>query len=87
MLDQDWDAFKKLSSPETYAKGRSLLDGVPKEMEAAVKHGVKMAFGTDLLADWENSVTYGNDASVEFKYLAKFMPNVDVLRMDSACAK
>ena len=56
-------------------------------MEAAVKHGVKMAFGTDLLADWENSVTYGNDASVEFKYLAKFMPNVDVLRMDSACAK
>jgi imidazolonepropionase-like amidohydrolase len=86
VLDQDWDAFKAVSSPETYAKGRALLDGVPKEMEYAVKHGVKMAFGTDLLADWENSVTYDNSANIEFRYLAKFMPNVDALRMATGLA-
>ena len=40
-----------------------------------------MAFGTDLLADWESSVAYDNDANKEFIWLAKFMPNVDALRM------
>jgi imidazolonepropionase-like amidohydrolase len=45
-----------------------------------------MAFGTDLLADWENAVTYDNDANIEFRYLAKFMPNVDALRMATGLA-
>jgi imidazolonepropionase-like amidohydrolase len=58
-----------------------LIDGVPKEMEYVVKHGVKMAFGTDLLSNWEASVAYDNDANKEFVWLTKFMPNVDALRM------
>jgi len=58
-----------------------LIEGVPKEMEYAVKHKVKMAFGTDLLFDWESSVKYDKDANQEFVWLAKFMPNVDALRM------
>jgi imidazolonepropionase-like amidohydrolase len=81
VLAIDWDNFRKISSPSTYAKGRVLVDGVPKEMEYAVKHGVKMAFGTDLLSDWESSVAYDNDANQEFVWLAKFMPNADALRM------
>jgi len=81
ILALDLDNFKKISSPATYAKGVKLIDGVPKEMEYVVKHGVKMAFGTDLLADWESSVAYDNDANKEFVWLAKFMPNVDALRM------
>jgi imidazolonepropionase-like amidohydrolase len=81
ILALDLDNFKKISSPATYAKGVKLIDGVPKEMEYVVKHGVKMAFGTDLLADWESSVAYDNDANKEFIWLAKFMPNVDALRM------
>jgi imidazolonepropionase-like amidohydrolase len=81
VLAVDWDNFKKISSPATYAKGRRLVDGVPKEMEYAVKHGVKMAFGTDLLSDWESSVAYDNDANQEFVWLAKFMSNADALRM------
>ena len=81
VLGLDWDAFKKISSPATYAKGRALREGVPKEMEYAVKHKVKMVFGTDLLADWENAVAYDKDANQEFKWLAKFMPNIDVLKM------
>ena len=40
-----------------------------------------VAFGTDLLADWESSVAYDNDANQEFVWLTKFMPNVDALRM------
>ena len=81
ILALDLDNFKKISSPATYAKGVKLIDGVSKEMEYAVKHGVKMAFGTDLLADWENSVAYDNDANKEFVWLAKFMPHADALRM------
>ena len=86
VLGQDWDAFKKISSARTYAKGRALLDGVPKEMEYAVKHKVKMVFGTDLLADWENSVVYDKDANQEFKWLAEFMPNIEVLKMATSNA-
>jgi imidazolonepropionase-like amidohydrolase len=86
VLAVDWDNFKKISSPETYAKARQLVDGVPKEMEYAVKHGVKMAFGTDLLSAWESSIVYDNDANQEFIWLAKFMPNVDALRMATSNA-
>jgi imidazolonepropionase-like amidohydrolase len=81
ILGLDMDAFKKVASPATYAKGIQLVDGVSKEMEYAVKHNVKMAFGTDLLFDWESSVAYDKDANQEFIWLAKFMPNVDALRM------
>ena len=75
------DEFKKIASPVTYAKGLALIDGVSMEMEYVVKHGVKMALGTDLLSAWETSVAYDNDANQEFVWLAKFMPNVDALRM------
>jgi imidazolonepropionase-like amidohydrolase len=86
VLGLDMDAFKKISSPATYAKGLALVDGVPKEMEYVVKHKVKMAFGTDLLSNWENAVEYDKDANQEFKWLAEFMPNVDVLRMATSNA-
>ena len=81
VLGLDLEAFKKVASPATYAKGVQLVDGVPKEMEYVVKHNVKLAFGTDLLFDWESSVGYDDDANQEFVWLAKFMPNVDALRM------
>jgi imidazolonepropionase-like amidohydrolase len=81
ILGLDMEAFKKISSPATYAKGEVLLGGVAKEMEYVVKHRVKMAFGTDLLSNWQDAVRYDDDASQEFKWLAEFMPNVDVLRM------
>jgi imidazolonepropionase-like amidohydrolase len=86
VLALDMDDFKKISSPATYAKGLALVDGVPKEMEYAVKHKVKMVFGTDLLSSWENAVEYDKDANQEFKWLAEFMPNVDVLRMATSNA-
>ena len=63
-----------------------LKAGVPKEMEYAVKHKVKMAFGTDLLSSWESSVVYDKEANLEFKWLAKFMPNVEVLKMATSNA-
>ena len=71
VLGLDFEAFKKVASPATYAKAVQLVDGVPKEMEYAVKHKVKMAFGTDLLFDWESSVEYDKDANQEFVWLAK----------------
>ncbi len=86
VLALDMDAFKKISSARTYAKGQALVEGVPKEMEYVVKHKVKMAFGTDLLSNWENAVQYDKDANLEFKWLAKFMPNIDVLRMATSNA-
>ncbi len=52
VLGLDLEAFRKVASPATYAKGVQLVDGVPKEMEYVVKHNVKLAFGTDLLFDW-----------------------------------
>jgi len=81
ILGLDLEAFKKVSSAATYAKGIQLVEGVKKEMEYVVKHDVKMAFGTDLLFDWESSVGYDDDANQEFVWLAKYMPNIDALRM------
>lgn len=86
ILALDFDAFKKISSPATYEKGLALREGVSKEMKYAVKHKVKMVFGTDLLSDWENAVQYDKDANKEFEWLAKFMPNVDVLKMATSNA-
>jgi imidazolonepropionase-like amidohydrolase len=86
ILGLDLDAFKKISSAATYAKAIQLIDGVPKEMEYAVKHKVKMVFGTDLLSNWEAAVIYDKDANQEFKWLAKFMPNVEVLKMATSNA-
>jgi len=86
VLGLDMENFKKISSPATYAKGQQLVDGVPKEMEYVVKHGVKLVFGTDLLSDWENAVEYDKDANLEFKWLAKFMSNVEVLKMATSNA-
>ncbi len=86
VLALDWDAFKKISSPATYEKGLARREGVVKEMEYAVKHNVKMVFGTDLLSNWENAVQYDKDANKEFEWLAKFMPNLDVLKMATSNA-
>ena len=86
VLALDMEAFKKISSPATYAKGMALVEGVPKEMEYVVKHKVKMVFGTDLLSNWENAVEYDKDANNEFKWLAKFMPNIEVLKMATSNA-
>jgi imidazolonepropionase-like amidohydrolase len=86
VLALDFDAFKKIASPRTYAKGVALREGVPKEMEYVVKHKVKMVFGTDLLSNWENAVEYDKDASKEFKWLAEFMPNIEVLKMATSYA-
>jgi imidazolonepropionase-like amidohydrolase len=86
ILGLDLENFKKISSARTYAKGVQLVDGVPKEMEYAVKHKVKMVFGTDLLSNWEASVEYDKEANLEFKWLAKFMPNVEVLKMATSNA-
>ena len=86
ILGLDLDNFKKISSPATYAKGVQLIDGVSKEMEYVVKHKVKMVFGTDLLSSWENSVAYDQEANLEFKWLAKFMPNIEVLKMATSNA-
>jgi imidazolonepropionase-like amidohydrolase len=86
ILALDMEEFKKISSPATYKKGLALVDGVSKEMKYAVKHKVKMVFGTDLLADWENAVQYDKDANKEFEWLAKFMPNLDVLKMATSNA-
>jgi imidazolonepropionase-like amidohydrolase len=86
ILGLDMDAFKKISSPATFAKGIQLVDGVSKEMKYAVKHKVKMVFGTDLLSNWEESVVYDKDANQEFKWLAEFMPNVEVLKMATSNA-
>jgi imidazolonepropionase-like amidohydrolase len=86
VLALDMEAFKKISSPATYAKGLALVEGVPKEMEYVVKHKVKMVFGTDLLSNWENAVEYDKDANNEFKWLAKFMPNIEVLKMATSNA-
>ncbi|UWQ89549.1 amidohydrolase family protein [Rhodobacteraceae bacterium M382] len=38
-------------SPASFAKWKSIYDEYPVAMEAAIKHGVKIVFGTDLLAE------------------------------------
>ena len=86
ILGLDMENFKKISSPATFAKGQQLVAGVPKEMEYVVKHGVKLVFGTDLLSNWENAVEYDRDANQEFKWLAEFMSNVEVLKMATSNA-
>ena len=85
-MNVDWDEFEKISSPATLAKAKKVAAGNPKAIRAAVKHKVKMAFGTDLLSNWENSVEYDREMNLEFKYWAQFVPNVEALRLATSHA-
>ena len=78
--------FKAVMSPEVFAKAMKVRNGIEKEMEYATKHNVKMAFGTDLLTNWENAVSFGNEANKEFMHLAKYVGNFYALKMATSNA-
>lgn len=80
------EQFRAVMSDDVYAKAIKVRAAVEKEMEYASKYNVKMAFGTDLLTNWENAVSFGNEANKEFEHLARFVGNFEALKMATSNA-
>ena len=73
-------------SPASFAKWKSIYDEYPVAMEAALKHGVKIVFGTDLLAEWNQTLGFDKTAALELLQLEKYLGSAGALRAATSTA-
>ncbi len=73
-------------SPAAYKKWKSLAMAYPDAVKSAVKYKVKMVFGTDLLAPWDQTIEFDDTAGRDFLQLVKFMSNAEALKMATSNA-
>ena len=74
------DTLKNYLTPLSFKKWREVADAYPLAMKAAVKHKVKMVFGTDLLAPPDKAVQLDDSAPREFLELTKYMSPYEALK-------
>ena len=72
---------KKILDPASFEKFMVVRAQIEETMKLAVKHKVKMAYGTDIVAPMQDVLNSDRSTIVEFAYLARFMPNWQALRM------
>ncbi|OIQ38436.1 MAG: hypothetical protein BM563_06170 [Bacteroidetes bacterium MedPE-SWsnd-G1] len=73
------EALKSMLSPVSYNKFMQVYDAYPDGMRAAVKEGVTLVFGTDILATPATTIEMDDSANQEFVQLAKYMSNAEAL--------
>ncbi|CUH42045.1 metal-dependent hydrolase family protein [Ruegeria atlantica] len=73
-------------SPASFAKWKSIYDEYPVAMEAAIKHGVKIVFGTDLLSQWNQTLAFDKTAALELLQLEKYLGAAGALRAATSTA-
>lgn len=81
LLGMTPDEAKEVLDPSSFKKFLQVRSGISETMELAVKHKVKMAYGTDVVAPLNNVHQSDRNSLEEFTFLAEFMPNWQVLRM------
>ena len=72
---------KKVLDPSSYEKFLTVRSQIEETMKLAVKHKVKMAYGTDIVPPMQDVLNSDRSTILEFGFLAEFMPNWQVLRM------
>lgn len=81
LLGMSPEEGQKLLDPASYKKFLVVRSGISETMRLAVKHGVKMAYGTDIVPPMSDALNSDRSTLQEFKFLAEFMPNWQALRM------
>lgn len=77
---------KKMLSPASYKKWKTLVDAYPIAMQNLVDAKVKFIYGVDLLAPWDQTIAYDKTASLDMLQMVKFLPNVEVLKSATSSA-
>ena len=74
------ETLETMLSPISMKKYLQVYEAYPSAMKAAVKEGVTLIFGTDILAPPTQTIELDDSANLEFVELAKFMSNAEVLK-------
>ena len=80
------ESAAQVLSPASFAKWKSIYDEYPVAMEAAIKHGVKIVFGTDLLSEWNQTLEFDKGAALELLQLEKYLGSAGALRAATSTA-
>ena len=80
------ETYENMLSPASYAKLKQVFEAYPSAMRAAVKHNIKMAYGTDYVGGWQDQSTRDEIQGKEFLTLTQFMEPVAALRMATSNA-
>jgi len=81
VLGTPLEEYEGILSPASLAKLKGVYEAYPDALRAAVKHNVKMAFGSDHVGGWQDQLLRDKDQGKEFLTLVKFMEPVDALKM------
>ena len=72
---------KELLDAASYTKWKIAVEGFDATMKLAVKHDIKMAFGTDMLPSPDGILENDATSLKEFSYIGNYMEPWQVLRM------
>jgi imidazolonepropionase-like amidohydrolase len=81
LLGLEEEDAKTMLDPLSYHKWLATKDGLSESLRLAIKHGVKMAYGTDIVP--VTSAVHADDVGslVEFEFWEEFMPPWQALRL------
>ena len=74
------ETTKAMLTPASFKKYLQVYDAYPNAMKAAVKEGVTLVFGTDILATPTTTIQMDDSAGQEFVQLTKYMSNAEALK-------
>ena len=81
LLGLEEEDAKAMLDPLSYKKWLDTKDGLSDSLRLAVKHGVKMAYGTDVVPVTSDVHAADTGSLIEFKFWEEFMPPWQVLRL------
>lgn len=74
------ETLETMLTPISMKKYHQVYDSYPNAMRSAVKEGVTLVFGTDILAPPTQTIKMDDSANQEFIQLAKYMSNAETLK-------
>jgi len=81
LLGLEEEEATKILDTLSFIKWKNTKDGLGESLRLAVKYGVKMAYGTDVVAPAASVLASDTSSLIEFKYWEEFMPPWQVLRL------
>ena len=81
LLGLEEEDAKQILDPLSYNKWLNTKDGLADSLRLAVKYGIKMAYGTDVVPPTSSVLASDTASLIEFKYWEEFMPPWQVLRL------
>ena len=81
LLGMEEEEAEQLLDALSFTKWKNTKDGLSDTLRLAVKHGVKMAYGTDVVAPAASVQASDTSTLIEFSYWEEFLPPWQVLRL------